>query len=59
MALIKCNECGKEISDSAANCPHCGKEHKDVLGNTLLWGGLFCLIFVGGILLILKACGRA
>jgi uncharacterized membrane protein YvbJ len=24
MALIKCEECGKEISDKAASCPHCG-----------------------------------
>lgn len=24
MALVKCWECSKEISDSAANCPHCG-----------------------------------
>lgn len=24
MALIACNECGKEISDKAAACPHCG-----------------------------------
>lgn len=24
MALIKCPECGKEISDSAKQCPHCG-----------------------------------
>lgn len=24
MALIKCNECGKEISDKATNCIHCG-----------------------------------
>lgn len=24
MALIKCPECGKEISDNAENCPHCG-----------------------------------
>lgn len=24
MALIKCSECGKEISDKATNCPHCG-----------------------------------
>lgn len=24
MALIKCPECGKEISDNALNCPHCG-----------------------------------
>ena len=24
MALIKCPECDKEISDSAQNCVHCG-----------------------------------
>ena len=24
MALIKCTECGREISDKAGNCPHCG-----------------------------------
>ena len=24
MALIKCPECRKEISDKATNCPHCG-----------------------------------
>lgn len=24
MALIKCNECGKEISDKAVRCPYCG-----------------------------------
>ena len=24
MALIKCRECGKNISDEASSCPHCG-----------------------------------
>ena len=24
MALIKCPECGKEISDKASVCPNCG-----------------------------------
>ena len=24
MALIKCNECGKEVSDKASTCPNCG-----------------------------------
>ena len=24
MALIKCGECGKEVSDKAASCPGCG-----------------------------------
>lgn len=24
MALIKCPECGKQVSSTAASCPHCG-----------------------------------
>ena len=24
MALIKCSECGKDVSDKADACPHCG-----------------------------------
>lgn len=24
MALIKCSECGKEVSDKASSCPGCG-----------------------------------
>ena len=24
MALLKCKECGREISDKAINCPNCG-----------------------------------
>lgn len=27
MALIKCSECGKEISDKAKKCPHCGYDY--------------------------------
>lgn len=28
MALIKCAECGKEISDKAKECPNCGYRNK-------------------------------
>ena len=28
MALIKCTECGKEMSDTLKTCPHCGIEIK-------------------------------
>ena len=24
MAMIKCSECGKQMSDKAKTCPHCG-----------------------------------
>lgn len=28
MALIKCSECDKEISENAKTCPHCGAKHE-------------------------------
>lgn len=28
MALIKCEECGKEISDKSKKCPNCGAPNK-------------------------------
>ena len=28
MALIKCQECGKEISDTSKRCIHCGAKIK-------------------------------
>ena len=29
MALIKCSECGKEVSDKANACPNCGAPIKE------------------------------
>ncbi len=29
MALIKCKECGKEISNTAISCPNCGAKNKN------------------------------
>ena len=34
MALIKCAECSKEISDKATTCPHCGSPTKFALKNS-------------------------
>jgi len=36
MALIKCSECGKEISDKAESCPNCGY----VLPKETFWGDM-------------------
>ena len=44
MALIKCNECKKEISSTARQCPSCGYKIKKV--------GLFWPIIVGLILFV-------
>lgn len=28
MAIIKCEECGKDMSDTLRRCPHCGAKQK-------------------------------
>ena len=35
MALIKCKECGKEVSDKALQCPNCGAPVKKL-------GAMYC-----------------
>lgn len=35
MALTKCFECGKEMSDSAKSCPSCGAEN--IENKSVLW----------------------
>lgn len=34
MALIKCSDCGKEISGDAASCIYCGKPHDSIIEGT-------------------------
>lgn len=49
MALIKCPECQKEVSDSALYCPACGKQIKNLSVHFLessLSGFLYYLIFL-------------
>ena len=31
MAMIKCSECGKQMSDKAKTCPHCGCENNVIV----------------------------
>lgn len=35
--LVKCPECGKEVSDAAANCPNCGVLIKKFSWSRVLW----------------------
>lgn len=52
MALIKCKECGDQVSDKAASCPKCGapvaKKNKGPSGCMMV-----LLIFVGVLILLL------
>lgn len=34
MALIRCKECGKEVSSSAVTCPHCGVPEPGEFGSS-------------------------
>lgn len=55
MAIAKCRECGKEVSDEAARCPYCGiarPVRKPVGAAGILLAGV-----VG--LLLFKACSPA
>jgi DNA-directed RNA polymerase subunit RPC12/RpoP len=52
MALVRCVECGKEVSTQAATCPHCGhsiaaaEEEKDKGSAVLKVGTLGCAVFI-------------
>jgi hypothetical protein len=35
MALLKCDDCGHDVSDAAAACPHCGRPTKAALKQTI------------------------
>jgi len=35
MALIKCSECGRDVSDSASSCPNCGHPISQINGNSV------------------------
>ena len=41
MALIKCKECGHEISDEALACPNCGKPQRDKASSVSLSRQIF------------------
>ncbi|MCK0153882.1 zinc ribbon domain-containing protein [Alcanivorax sp. S6407] len=50
MALIKCKECGKEISKSAKSCPHCGAPADKAKGGFNL--AKFMVVLLGAVFII-------
>ena len=60
MAMIKCHECGREISDSADRCPHCGRASKkhemDLALIALVIGSI--PFDIGGIILLLVGINK-
>ena len=52
MALIKCPECDKNISDKAESCPHCGYSFEKKANNNTLetlkgkWNNKYLLVLL-------------
>ena len=47
MALVKCHECGKEVSTEAKKCPSCGANVRKPKKDLGILGSLFWLTVVG------------
>ncbi|WP_116798587.1 zinc ribbon domain-containing protein [Limnohabitans sp. Rim28] len=50
MALVKCEECGKQISDEAESCPSCGAKPEKMGFFRKLFIGLFVLFVIGSVM---------
>lgn len=46
MALVKCRECGREVSNRAKRCPGCGTDKPHISLSEWIVGGAFW-VFVG------------
>lgn len=50
MAMVFCRGCGKEIHESAANCPHCGAKQKTAKSvNRSKTSAALLAFFLGGL----------
>lgn len=54
MAMIKCKECGNDISTKAKNCPSCGAPVET--GRRVLLKGMNGLLSIGLVIFVLHAC---
>ena len=59
MALIKCNNCGKEISDKATTCIHCGEKLnvKNNVEKQIKKASKKGILIIGGVLLAIVLVG--
>ena len=70
MALIKCEDCGREVSDKAAACPQCGapiavqepvsidpQTHARVTRTGAKWEGIGFLLIAGGVITLIAGAG--
>lgn len=62
MALVKCPECGKEVSDKASACPNCGYRisHPEKMSTIIKYAkiGMICLLAVLAIIVLYKVASK-
>ena len=61
MALVKCRECGKEVSTKAQACPHCGfkrRGHPFITSLKALVGLYFLLVAIALIAVVVALITR-
>ena len=46
MAIIKCNSCGKDISDKTEKCIHCGVKNEEYVKDKKATGAIIYIVFV-------------
>lgn len=56
MALVKCKECGKEVSNTAKVCPHCGKKAPAVEELSVKTMNIIWVISIVIVLCLYKSC---
>ena len=54
MALIKCPECGKDVSDKANTCPHCGTKIKVKKFNKMIFISIISICLLIGLAIIVN-----
>ena len=57
MSMIKCPECGKEISEKAKSCPNCGHPHPKKQGNYRIFNILLLIFGVLMAFAVLRSAG--
>lgn len=54
MAMVKCKECGKEVSTQAQKCPHCGVTKPAIKGRVItgkeIAGAIIVFLIIGAVI---------
>lgn len=50
MAMVKCKECGTEVSNTAKKCPQCGVDHPGVSKTQTAMGCLILIVIISAVI---------